>query len=176
MIRARLLLIAGAVLLPAPVAIARHEGHGGVQQACAALPAELAAWTGARVKRKAAPSPAKLASAALPVGQAVEAALLPMTKLSFAVQPEKPGGSVSKGGLFRVDIAEAGTYRVALGSGPWIDVIEKGAALPSIAHGHGPECSGIRKMVDYEMQAGPHILQISGNGDAALTLMVVRLR
>jgi len=142
----------------------------------ASLPPELAGWRGKPVVVRAAPSQAKLPAAGLTIGHRIDAALLPTPKVEFPVRPDKPGGSVSKSGLFGFDVPEDGLYRVALGSGPWVDVIEDGRALVSVAHGHGPDCSGIRKMVDYELKAGPHILQISGNGDAALALMVVKLR
>lgn len=145
-------------------------------QNCAALPPELAGWAGKRARVKAVASSGKLAGATLPLGQAVDAALLPTSKMAFALRPEKPGGSVSKSGMFRFDIPEAGRYRVALGAGPWVDIVRDGAAVASVAHGHGPDCSGIRKMVDFDLEAGSHILQIAGNGDAALSLMVVRLR
>jgi len=180
--RVCLSLIAGALLLPAPVAFARHEGHGGASAApapasgCAALPPELGAWTGARARIKAAPSAAKAASASLPLGQPVEASLLPAAKLVFAARPGKASDAKSRGGVFRLDIAEAGPYRVALGAGSWIDVIRDGEALASVGHGHGPACSGIRKMVDFEMKPGSYIVQISGSDEAALALMAVRLR
>lgn len=189
MVCARLGVIAGALLLPVTAAWA-GQGHdhaamtaqaaaGEGAKDCAAsstaLPPELAGWSGKRLRVKTVASTAKLASAVLPLGQAADAALLPTSKVVFAARPDKPGGSVSKSGMVRIDIPEAGRYRVALGAGPWVDVVRDGAALPSVAHGHGPDCSGIRKMVDYDLEAGSHVLQISGNGEAALAVMVVRM-
>lgn len=186
---ARLLWIVGAVLLSGTAASAR-QGHDHATPApavvaagakdCAALPApalppELAGWSGARSRVEAASSAAGLASAMLSPGQAVEAILLPTPQVVFAASPEKPGDAASQSGMFRIDIAQAGRYRVTLGAGAWVDIAEDGAALPSVAHGHGPDCSGIRKMVDFDLKAGAHILQISGARDAALAMMVARL-
>ncbi|WP_084465566.1 hypothetical protein [Sphingobium quisquiliarum] len=42
----------------------------------------------------------------------------------------------------------------------------------SVAHGHGPNCSGIRKMVDYSLHPGRYTLQIAANSEERLTLLV----
>lgn len=115
-----------------------------------------------------------LSSADIGVGTAAKVALLPTPAVHYIVAPEKPGGTVSKGGLVRFSIEKAGTYRVALGSGAWIDLLEEGKPIASVAHGHGPACSGIRKMVDFPLQAGPHILQIAANGASDVTVMVTQ--
>jgi hypothetical protein len=56
-----------------------------------------------------------------------------------------------------------------------VDVIREGAAVPSVAHGHGPACTGIRKMVDFDLASGAYTLQLAGNASATLPLMLVRL-
>jgi hypothetical protein len=47
--------------------------------------------------------------------------------------------------------------------------------VKSTAHGHGPNCTGIRKMVDYRLTPGPYILQISANGQPQMTVLLARL-
>jgi len=96
-------------------------------------------------------------------------------QVRYALRPEKPGGSVSHGGLVRIDVREAGTYRVALDSAAWIDLVRDRQALRSTAHGHGPHCTGVRKMVDYSLTPGPYILQISANGQPQMTVLLARL-
>ena len=81
----------------------------------------------------------------------------------------------SHGGLVGFSVTEAGTYRVALGSGAWIDVVRGGKAAASTAHGHGPACSGVRKTVDFPLTPGRYILQIAGNGTPSIAVMVTRL-
>nr|WP_179220809.1 hypothetical protein [Sphingomonas laterariae] len=44
-----------------------------------------------------------------------------------------------------------------------------------IATAHGPACSGVRKMVDFRLKAGRHVLQIAGSASPAIALMVTRL-
>jgi hypothetical protein len=51
-------------------------------------------------------------------GKAAAVALLPTPEVHYPLRPEKPGGSVSHGGLLALEVARAGTYRVAIGSGP----------------------------------------------------------
>lgn len=130
----------------------------------------LAAWT----NPMAAKAGGEAANASLlSIGKAANVALLPTPDVHYALRPEKPGGSVSYGGLLALDIAQAGTYRIALSTAAWIDVVGKDGALRSVAHGHGPDCTGIRKMVDYAIPAGRYTLQISANGTPQITVLAV---
>jgi hypothetical protein len=144
------------------------------------LPPELAAWTSRR-PLLAARDTRSLSGAKIDTGKAIEGGLRPTSEMRYAQRPEKPGGSVSFGGLYTFSVADAGSYRVALGAAAWIDVVKAGAkagngkVMPSTAHGHGPDCSGIRKMVDFALQPGTYLLQISGNAVARLPLLVTRL-
>jgi|SRR5579863_92047 len=76
---------------------------------------------------------------------------------------------------FCVAIVEGGNYRVALGSSAWLDLVSHGKAVTSTAHGHGPACTGIHKMVDFPLQPGEYTLQVSANGGPQTTILVVRL-
>ncbi|MDD3798597.1 MAG: homogentisate 1,2-dioxygenase [Novosphingobium sp.] len=136
---------------------------------------ELAAWAEPSAL-PAAGNRRGLAAARLPVGQAAQVKLLPTPDVTYPLRPEKPGGSVSYGGLIEFRIAEAGTYRVALGTAAWIDVLFHGKGLVSKAHGHGPECSGIRKIVDFDLKPGRYTLQISANGEPQTTVLIARAR
>ena len=71
-------------------------------------------------------------------------------------------------------VARAGTYRVALGTSAWIDVVRAGRALPSQAHGHGPACTGIRKIVDFRLTPGRYVLQLSGTMATTLPVLIGR--
>lgn len=176
-------LISMMLLSLAPVAPAMAQdakpamGEGGTAPKCDAMvapPAELAGW----VKRdgaSAATDAAGLAKAVLVPGTGVDAALSQTSALHYVVRPEKPGGSVSYGGMFAFTIAEAGTYRVALGSGAWIDVLQGTTAQVSVAHGHGPDCTGVRKMVDFKLEPGSYTLQLAANGSPTLPLLITRL-
>lgn len=111
----------------------------------------------------------------LPAGQAADVTLLPTPQVHYPMRPEKPGGSVSYGGLIGVEVKDAATYRVALSSGAWIDLIRDGKAVTSVAHGHGPACTGVRKMVDFPLTPGRYTLQLGANGEAQMKVLVARL-
>lgn len=140
----------------------------------ASLPPSLTAWQpGASVA--AATDAKSLASVTLPIGTRVEAMLAPSDGVRFVHQPGRPGEPMSKGGMLAFTVVRAGTYRVALGTGAWIDVVSGTTALVSVAHDHGPACSGIRKLVDFKLTPGRYVLQIEGSKDAATPVLVTPL-
>jgi len=166
--------VTGLIVLASPASSRADEGHAAACPSTVDLPAELAGWN-TREPLKAGKSADKLDNATLGIGTAVDAALLGTPDVKYASRPEKPGGSVSYGGLFAFTAQEAGRFRVALGSGAWIDVVRDGETVESVAHGHGPECSGVRKMVDFDLAPGTYTLQIAANGQPDLALLVTRL-
>jgi len=123
----------------------------------------------------AAGEPMALQAAEVSVDGGVDLTLMRATSVHYAAPPEKSGGSSSYGGLIAFTIAEAGTYRIALGAGAWIDVLKDGKAVTSSAHGHGPACSGIRKIVDFPLSPGRYILQIAASTDPDLPLLLSRV-
>ncbi|WP_174296718.1 homogentisate 1,2-dioxygenase [Sphingomonas bacterium] len=136
----------------------------------AALPPELAGWTAA-VPVKAAVS-GEPATATIEPGRGVRATLSPVDQLRYPVAPGHAGEPGTTGGLLAFAVSRAGTYRVALGAGAWIDVVRDGRALVSIAHGRGPACSPIRKTVDFTLAPGRYLLEVSGNATPVLALMI----
>lgn len=170
-------LALGALALVA-VANRPAEAQEAAAPACAAPVAptgELAPWT-APSQLQAARNEADRSRARLPVGQAARLTLLQTPEVRYPLRPEKPGGSVSYGGLVQIDVREPGTYRLALDSAAWIDLVRGEQAVKSTAHGHGPPCTGIRKMVDFPLTPGSYTLQIAANGQPEMTVLVARLR
>jgi hypothetical protein len=167
----RLFVLAAALMLALP-AHAQQPAP-----ACAAmdakLPAEFAGWND-KAALASASGAADIAKATVTPGKGYEADLLKTPQIAYPVQPEKPGGSVSHGGLFEFTVPAAGAYTVALSAAAWIDVIENGKAIQPSSFGHGPECTSIRKMVVFPLQAGKHVLQVSANAEPKLTLMVAK--
>lgn len=140
-----------------------------------ALPPELSGWSSS-VPLTAATSIETASRASLALGKAARLQLIPTATVRYARLPEKPGTPASNGGLVSFTVAEPGTYRVALGAGAWVDVVRDGRTLLSVAHGHGPACSGVRKMVDFRLTPGRYLLQIAGNADPVIPVMVAALR
>ena len=138
-----------------------------------ACPVPPAGWGTNVVLTSAAASP-ELEPARLPLDQAATVTLHPGSEVRFAAAPEKPGSAGSYGGMLAVDVHEAGTYQVALSASAWIDVLKDGMAVASAAHDHGAECSGLRKMVSFALTPGRHVIQLSGNKDETIRVMVSR--
>lgn len=173
----KLVILTLALSVAAPAAAQMAPAEAAACPATpAALPPELAGWPD-RTPLTAATKASRptLAPAQLALGKAVDLALRPTPEVAYPLRPAKPGGTVSHGGLAGFAVTEAGTYRVALGAGAWIDVVRGGKAAESTAHGHGPACSGVRKMVDFALTPGRYILQIAGNGTPTIPVMVTRL-
>ena len=145
--------------------------------ACAAMDASLpvgfSSWN-RKASLTTAPSAEHLAHAALTLGKGYEVSLLNTPKVAMPVQPAKPGGSVAHAGLFSFTDETEGAYVVALATPAWIDVLEDGKSLEPTTFGHGPECTSIRKMVVFPLKPGVHVLQVSGNADPRLKLMVAK--
>lgn len=169
-----LLVLIGQPVVAQEPPMAMSEAAPVCPQDAEPLPAALSRWAD-REPLAAVTGEASLGDAVLAPGAAVDLALADTPAVRYVLRPSHPGGSVSHGGMLAFKVDRPGTYRVAIGSGAWIDVVKGGAALESIAHGHGPNCSGIRKMVDFSLQPGVYVLQVAGNGDAHLPLMIAKL-
>ncbi|MDR3497306.1 MAG: hypothetical protein P4L82_22160 [Ancalomicrobiaceae bacterium] len=175
MLIARSLLALATALAPPTAAAADPTPPKCAEAASAAtLPANLAAWP-RRAPVATAAAPGGIDTADIALGAAVDAELLPAGSVTYAIHPEKPGVPTGSGGLLRLNLAEAGTYRVVLGARAWIDIVSAGQLVPSVGHAEGPACSGIRKLVDFTLVPGIYVLQLSGSDAAVAGLLVVKL-
>lgn len=132
------------------------------------MPPGLAGWS------PAVPVSAASTPVTLPIGQGVRATLLPVASVKLAVATDRSTAGTSAG-VFAFTVRQPGRYRVALGAGVWIDVVGGGRALPAVAHGHGPACSPVRKMVDFDLGPGAYRLQVVGSAAPVVDLMIARL-
>lgn len=143
-------------------------------ETCEATPAYLATWE-QPAHGTTSPNFAGTQQARLPIGQAVDLTLFRTPDVEFIVPPQRPAGSVSHGGLIRLSIAAAGTYRIAISTAAWIELIKGEEVLQSVNHGRGPACSGVRKMVDYALTPGDYTVEFIGNGPATVRAIAVSL-
>ncbi|MGH6614636.1 homogentisate 1,2-dioxygenase [Sphingomonas sp.] len=100
------------------------------------------------------------------VAHAVDPATM---KWATATPSARPG----KSAIAYFAIPQTGSYKVALSSGAWVDVVSQGKALTSTAHGHGPVCTGIRKIVDFKLAKGLYALQLAGIAGDSVKVMIV---
>ena len=139
-------LLAALLLQTAPAPAAP------VCSAVIAPPAGLEAWS-------IAPN---ASNDSIPLSKATNVRLKPTADVRFALTPERAPAAGTFSGVYNVSIATAGTYRIALSGGAWIDLAKDGKSLKSVAHTEGPACSGIRKIVDFDLTPGTFTLQLSG--------------
>jgi hypothetical protein len=138
----------------------------------APVPAEFAGWREAQALAPGVTA-ADAQRAVLPIGVARRLALAFGSQVTYAAPPERPDAGAGKAGLVAFDVARAGVYRVALGAGAWIEVVRGGKTTKSVGHGHAPDCSGIRKIVDFQLTPGRYILQLTASDTPEVTAMIV---
>lgn len=139
------------------------------------LPTELTAWKTLSFVG-AAKSSNELSDASLELDHASLIGLLPTPKIQYVNQPVNEGGSVSYGGMFQITLKESGLYRIVLANASWIEMVKNGKGAQSVAHSHGPDNSGIRKMVDYNLEAGTYTLQLSAGADTTSAVLITKLK
>lgn len=170
--RVRLNLLTGVIAsLAMSMAAQAQEARPACAQLDASLPSELSAWS-QRLDLVSAARATDLGKAELTPGRTVNAALHPTSAVTYVTPPGRPAAN-GQGGLFRLRIDHAGTYRVVLGSGGWIDLLKNGAAVASSAHSPGPACSSARKMVDFPLERGDYVLQVSASADPTVAILII---
>ncbi|QDZ06777.1 hypothetical protein FPZ24_04205 [Sphingomonas panacisoli] len=107
------------------------------------------------------------------IGKGTGLQLQPVEKVAFAPAPDRAPKPGSFGGVYQFNVTTAGTYRIALAAAAWIDVVRDGKSLESVAHMEGPPCSGIRKIVDFDLTPGRYVLQLSGAKEAPMRVLIV---
>ena len=166
--------VAALLLWPAAVSAQDHMQAPAQCTAMVAPPPALAGWSN-QARITAATKEDGLSAAALTIGHGARVTLAGTREVSYITQPDKPGGSVAHGGLLSVTIDKPGTYQVNLSSGAWIDLVRDGKSVLSTAHAPGPACTGIRKTVQFPLQPGRYVLQISAESNTTMLVMVSRV-
>lgn len=162
-------LIAALALAAPALAQEAHEGHAA--PACAATDAAAPAGWARKLELTAASEDGGASAAKLVLGQSAEARLTNGAEVIFPVAPQKTPAGETYAGLFELNIATAGLYRLALSEAAWIDVVENGVLIDSTAHAHGPACTTVRKMVDFPLKAGRHVVEVAGAPNPTIVLM-----
>ena len=104
------------------------------------------------------------------LGKPVTATLTPADYIHFAAPPGKDAKE-GFGGLFTLSIKQAARVGIALDGPAWIDVVTGTTPVSSVDHGHGPDCSSLRKIVWFDLAAGRHLVQIAGSKSAEIRVM-----
>lgn len=137
----------------------------------AALPAGFEGW-GTRLPLAA--GTAVRNTPVLQIGRGADLRLAPSDTVTTALPPAKAAAEHTNSGLAMFQIARAGTIRVGLGTGAWIELVRGGKSVPSVAHGHGPACTGLRKIVDFRVTPGRYLLQLTGADVDVAPVLIAR--
>ncbi|HEY0145895.1 MAG: hypothetical protein WDN29_04840 [Methylovirgula sp.] len=68
--------------------------------------------------------------------------------------------------------ASAGTYKVTVAHGAWIDVVQDGHVLKATDHTGAVGCDGLTKSVKFDLAATPFTVEISSSTEPSVTLVV----
>ena len=104
------------------------------------------------------------------LGKPVRATLRPAAQVQFPSAPVKSAPK-SYGGLFTLALKQPARVGIALSGPAWVDVVTGQHSQSSVDHGHGPECSGIRKIVWFDLSQGVHLVQISNAPQREVRIM-----
>ncbi|WP_188237217.1 hypothetical protein [Sphingopyxis sp. LK2115] len=167
---AALALTLAGVIGPATAAKAPAAG-------CAAVPIqppELAGWARSSSNRTIYAYGDARAAEWLPLGAArTQLVLHRFESLRYWAAPARRPHSFKFGGMVPVDVARPGRLLVALDQGAWIDLVQAGQRVKPAAHRHGPACSGIGKIVEFDVTPGRYLLQIVNAPDPTIRAMAV---
>ncbi len=102
--------------------------------------------------------------ATCPLPFATEVTLLPFDAAELPVVPERtPKSNNPFAGFIEASApAQGGTYKITLSSEGWIDVLQAGNRLKSIAATGATGCEGVRKSVKFDLAKAPFTVQFSG--------------
>lgn len=172
--KVRIIVMSLAAILPSAASAALAEKPAAACPAAPVLPPELAGWARAASSKTIYAYGDDLGADWSPLGPARTA--LPLHKfesLRYGVAPGRKPDVYKFGGTIPIDAKKAGRLIVALDAGAWIDLVRDGAVVKSLAHGHGPACSGIRKIVEFDVTQGRYQLQIVNAPTASIHAMAV---
>ncbi|MFQ3594503.1 MAG: hypothetical protein SNJ63_00115 [Sphingomonadaceae bacterium] len=106
-------------------------------------------------------------------GTPAEVTLHPAAEVAFRLAPEqerKP--DQPHAGLVEVALPAAGTWRFSASHGAWIDLLGPGGHVKSAAFGNLAPCTSIRKVVEFQLEPGIYLVQLSGNPVETVRVML----
>ncbi|WP_176595808.1 MULTISPECIES: hypothetical protein [Sphingobium] len=142
---------------------------------CASPPPLAEPWTSWPQSGAATAGATASTAPRLILGKPLTATLRPGPQVQFAVPPGKTLPK-SYAGLFTLAVKDQARVGIALSDAAWIDAATGATALPSVDHGHGPDCSGIRKIVWFDLPPGLHTIQIASAPKPTIRIMAADAR
>ena len=109
-----------------------------------------------------------------PLEVAVIVTLTPFADAKLPMEPSRaPKSASSYAGFVRFPaVPKAGTYRVTVSKGAWIDVIQDGHNVKSGAFSGATGCDSVAKSVKFELATAPFVIELSGAAAQAIGVVV----
>ena len=109
------------------------------------------------------------------LGKPVVATLRPQAQVQFTAKPPRAqrGG---QGGLFTLALKDPARVGIGLSGPAWVDIVTGNAVATAVDHGHGPDCSGIAKIVWFDLPPGLHVVALSGAAGREIRVMAADAR
>jgi hypothetical protein len=107
---------------------------------------------------------------ALKVGLATRLILLPASEVTLVASSDHKPKPDTTSGLAALDVPRAGKLDIALSTATYVDLVRDGKVLPSVGHRHADACTGIRKIVTFDVQPGRYVVELSDAPDATLVM------
>lgn len=106
-------------------------------------------------------------------GTRADIRLHPRNEVSLAAEPGKAQPGDAMAGLMVFQVPVDGRYRVSLATGHWVDVIDRGRVVASLDHRGQRGCPLLRKVVEFELEAGRDLLlQVVGGAGSGTAVLV----
>jgi hypothetical protein len=108
-----------------------------------------------------------------PLATAYRLTLAPYDSVKLPMPPTRaPKPGTNAGSVNMAAPSKAGTYRITLSEGAWIDVSQNGHEVKSTAFSGATGCDGIRKSVKFELAATTFVVEISGSKMSTISLVL----
>lgn len=109
-------------------------------------------------------------------GKALQLKLQPQASVTLPVTPQKPPRNPTPfaGTLIIAAPAASGSYAVAMSAGGWVEAIQDGKSLRTVAFSGATGCPGLRKIVVFALEAKPLTLQLSDIAAELITIAFVQ--
>jgi hypothetical protein len=107
-------------------------------------------------------------------GKSIQIALHPLADAKLPSPPERaPKDPATFAGYVQLDaVPTAGAYLISFSAAVWVDAIQGGKNLKPIGFSGATDCEGIRKVLEFDLGAGPLTLQVSGVASNSIILAI----
>ncbi|WP_340264044.1 hypothetical protein [Sphingobium mellinum] len=143
--------------------------------ACRQAPPPPEPWTSWSQKGRAAAGGEAATAPRLILGKPVVATLRPQAQVQYPVKPPQRERS-AQGGLFTLALKDPARVGIALSGPAWVDIFTGSTIASAVDHGHGPDCSGIAKIVWFDLPPGLHLVALSGASQRDIRVMAADAR